>query len=71
MADAEDQERDESPPRRPPLSDEQRWRLECFVELGFMADDALALAVAAAEHGAVGRALARGCTHQQAVRIFG
>lgn len=56
--------------RRVALSDEERWRLECFVELGFMADDALALACAKVDHWVVERALAQGCSQEQALRIF-
>ena len=48
----------------------EHWRFKCFIELGFPFDWATDLARARVDHWIVAKALAAGCSHDQAVRIF-
>lgn len=57
-------------PNRPRLDDAERWRLDCFLALGFLYDDAITLALANADHWAVERAVKDGCLPSMALRIF-
>lgn len=64
------EETTDSRPRRPPLDQPTAWRLDCFLRLGFLYDDALTLAKTKADHYAVERAVKAGCTPAQALAIF-
>jgi hypothetical protein len=48
----------------------EQWRFQCFIELGFPFDWAVALSRAKVDHWVVQRALEKGCSHAQAVAIF-
>ena len=67
---AEEGTTDSRPPRRTDLDAAERWRLDCFLKLGFLFDDAVTLARAKADHWVVERALKADCTHKQAIEIF-
>ena len=67
---AEEGTTDSRPPRRTDLDDAERWRLDCFLKLGFLFDDAVTLARSRADHWSVERAVQGGCTHKQAIEIF-
>lgn len=64
------EETDDLPAVRPFLDATERWRLDCFLEMGFLYDDAVTLAKARVDHWVVERAVKKGCTPKQAVAIF-